>query len=83
MDSKKWGIVRGNGKKVVFCFWGGVETPTFVADKRAGLSEILSARYARVYIRVSIVVAHPSEQLTKVISSSVSQTTHTLTLPLP
>ena len=23
MDSKKWGIVRGNGKKVALCFWGG------------------------------------------------------------
>ena len=44
------GGVRKNSKKMAFCFWGGVGTPTFVADKRAGLSEILSASYARVYI---------------------------------
>ena len=77
------GYCKGKWQKSGILLLGGVETPTFVADKRAGLSEILSARYARVYSRVSIVVAQPSEQLTKVISSSVSQTTHTLTLPLP
>ena len=38
MDSKKWGIVRGNGKKVAFRFLGGVKRRTFVAESELARS---------------------------------------------